>query len=689
MWHKLFRSTTFWLLLSLSVSVIAYWRWFFTFDIFTWGDWGYQNQEFIKSLFYFPQVWHREFMGVIDIGLPQYFTARLLYSAFAQFLPFVGYDRIVFLWPVVLAPTIGIFLLAKQNSQNAFAGFIGVIVYMFNSYILLLYTGHLTLATAYGIAPFVFLLFKKAIQSLSLKHSIGAGLVSILAAVYEPRGFYIISIILFSYLFYTVFLTVNPMFNKTKKKIKALFLGFLPILIVILASAYWIIAAAQTVNSYVGIAINTDIVGKYAFMLPRPFALFSPWWTGNGTDSWGAIQSIPLYFWVIPFVAFLGFWMNRRKADTLFWALIALLGVFLTKSMSMPFGEIYPWLYSHVPGFNLFRDSSKFEFIVCIAYSVLIAEFVTWLVMKTSVNKILKITFTTIIIVIFLYNGTFVVKQQLGHLMTPRHIPQDYITLRNYFLKQNQFFRVLYVPQLSKWVHRDTEHRMLGLFTLSQADWKRLNNYNKPAKEYSIFADQTEIFKKPFANQLLDASSIKYIVVLSEFKEDEENIYPQGTSMKDYEDFLSKLSYLKKIDIGTKKFVVFENSNPLPHYSFSPKVKYEVNCADAMTCTFKFNSSAKSVVFHYAEAYHPGWKIRMGNFSWFTSLFIKNYFMPDSYHTRSKFETNNFYLPQVKSGYEMTLYFAPQAKVNIGTIISILTVITGSIIMIILILKKK
>src|SRR6266567_1938714 len=99
MLHKILRSTTFWLSLSILVCVTAYWRWIFTLDIFAWGDWGYQNQEFMRQLLSFPQAWHREFFGVVDIGLPQYMTARLFPAALAQFLPFVLYDRIVFLIP--------------------------------------------------------------------------------------------------------------------------------------------------------------------------------------------------------------------------------------------------------------------------------------------------------------------------------------------------------------------------------------------------------------------------------------------------------------------------------------------------------------------------------------------------------------------------------------------------------------
>lgn len=675
MWHRLYHSTAFWLTLSVLVCVIVYWRWFFTLNIFAWGDWGYQNREFIRQLFWIPQAWHREFLGMVDIGLPQYLIARLFYAAAAQIVPFVLYDRLVFLWPCVLLPAFSIFLLVKKVTKNAFSGFTGVLVYAFNSYILTLNTGELTLSTAYALGPFLLIFFQQSLEKLSLRSVIYAALIGLLVIGYDPRGFYLVVFILL--LYFSYFFILNP-----QARVKSVMLLGTFFSIILLSNLYWIIAFSQTVSSYVGIAINTTIVGQYSYILPRPLLLFSPWWSGGNGRDVSAIQPIPWYFWSIPLFAFLGFWVNRKRSVVIFWAFVALIGIFLTKSLGEPFNAIYPWLYAHIPGFNAFRDAAKFYYLICISYSVLIGCFVSWLLSARYFSTWVKILVILIISGVFLFNAQFVMRGEIGHLMTPRHIPGDYLVLRNYILKQNNFMRVLYIPEFPRWIFRDVDHRALGLEMLLGSNWKSLDDYNKIGPDYSLYDDLTGMFKKQSSHELLNAWSIKYVVVALEDRENEETMYPKNVHPSEFISFFDTLPYLKRIFIGTKQLVVYENSNALSHFSFDPSVHYSASCPDATTCHFVFSTHASFVKFSFNEAYHPGWKIRLGSFSWWNSLWDKNYFLPDTLHTRTQYGGNAFLLADIRPGQLVTLYFAPQASVNLGTIISSLIIFLSLVLVI-------
>lgn len=639
----------FWLGLSLLISILAYWRWFFTPDIYAWGDWGYHNLEFIRQLFGPPQAWHPEFLGLVDIGLPQYVSARLFYSILAHFLPFVGYDRLVFLIPSVLVPAVSVYLLAYHTTKNPLAGFVSSIVYSFNTYTLILNTGHMTLSISYAIAPLVFLLYRAAVHKCSLKYSLGAGLAGFLCAAYEPRGFFLVAALLFLYLAYTSFLFKFP--------IKNIMLGILPLVIVGLSNSYWILGLSQTAKDYQGVVVDRLLVGEYSHILPRALLLASPWWTGNSQMAWGQTQSILLYFWPIPVIALMGFWTNRRNADFVFWLIISLIGIFLVKSLGEPFGQVYVWLYSHLPGFNAFRDSSKFNFYISLGYSVLIAGFISRLKFSRA-----KILFTAAVLAIFLYNALPLVKGQLGRLHTPRHIPKDYLILNNLLKSQPPFFRVLYVPQYSRWAYRDIDRRMLGMTLLVQNEWRLLNNYTEKGLAYSSFEDITGLLGRPYADSLLDTASIKYVIVPPEDLENEEMfIYPRDTSPQSFIDLLDQLPYLSRVDLGTQKLAIYENQDYSPRFSFTPDVGFSATCSRPTLCVITVDSAATAVRLRFSEKFHPGWQAK-----------IDNQPLPDSAHISTQAFTNEFLLPKILPGSQINIFFRPQSYVDAGTIISAL-----------------
>jgi len=71
--------------------------------------------------------------------------------------------------------------------------------------------------------------------------------------------------------------------------------------------------------------------------------------------------------------------VGRKNKDVVFFGVVALIGILLSKQVDDPFPGLYPWLFKNVPGFNAFREASKFYFLIALGYSVLIGSFVDWL----------------------------------------------------------------------------------------------------------------------------------------------------------------------------------------------------------------------------------------------------------------------------------------------------------------------
>jgi hypothetical protein len=68
----------------------------------------------------------------------------------------------------------------------------------------------------------------------------------------------------------------------------------------------------------------------------------------------------------------------------LFFALLFVLGIFVSKHVSEPFGNLYYFLYDRLPGFNAFREASKFYILVVLGYAVGIGALVQGLLSKSN-----------------------------------------------------------------------------------------------------------------------------------------------------------------------------------------------------------------------------------------------------------------------------------------------------------------
>lgn len=71
-----------------------------------------------------------------------------------------------------------------------------------------------------------------------------------------------------------------------------------------------------------------------------------------------------------------------------FFALLSVIGILLGKQVSEPWGNLYYFLYDHLPGFNAFREASKFYILVVLGYAVGIGALVEWILPKSNEQPI-------------------------------------------------------------------------------------------------------------------------------------------------------------------------------------------------------------------------------------------------------------------------------------------------------------
>jgi len=674
------------------IALVIYNKWIFTAGIISHGDWGYyfketQNAYFQNSF----SLWRSlsSFGGIsLDVGQG---PTNFYYAVLSRFfnLDFNISERIVHLWPIVFFTLFSSFILLQSIFKNRVAIGIGVLVYMYNTYFLTSQTGHLTLMAAYSIAPLVLYSFMRTLEEKRFIWGVITGLIFAVCGAYEPRASYIVFGLLGIY-FVFFLITLGKTEFKFKNIINISLYAIVPFVIFAFLNVYWVYALATLGGITSNALFSRSLYGSDLFTIMYSLTLYHPFWTGTELKIY-AIQPIFAYFWLYPVLAVLGLMLHRLNKKILFFGLISIIGIFLSKQADVPFPNMYSWLYSHFPGFNAFREASKFYFLTALGYSVLIGAFFSWIWDNSSENRLKslgKYLITIVIIFVILLNTFSYITGGIGTLFKSRQIPHDFLTVKDFILKQNNYFRVLWVPVSSRWsIYTDT-HPKVSVIDLVNSDWKNYVDDIKP--QNSDYDNITRLFADENTNQLLDLSSIKYVIVSIRVKDNEEDWIGSLDNRREYVRTLDNVSYLKRIDVGTKSITVYENENYRPHLYLSSEKGTNINQGrfDKVVYVHKSPTEYSAVLknitgptyLNFSETFHSGWKLRVGKLSWLDALLQKNYFLSDEVHSSTSLGYNTYLIDPKKickefsckrnsgNSYDIpvTLFFRPQLNLYVG-----------------------
>ncbi|MFA5724200.1 MAG: hypothetical protein WC979_08140 [Candidatus Pacearchaeota archaeon] len=692
---KKFVKKEYLLITLVIIFLIVYNKWIFNWGIITNGDWPYAVKEAVIDHYLgFLNTWRGNtgFGGlVLDLGqAPTY----IIYGLFAKFLGW-NYnisERIVHLLPAAIIASLSSYFLFKEYFKSNLPAFVGSIVYSYNTYFLFSNSGHLTLMAAYAIAPILFYLIKKTFETNQNKYVALSAITGFIISAYEPRGFYVIALILCLYALFLYFLGEEKYISKNSNSFAIKFI--LIMFLIFLMNFFWILSLMKS-NSLTGNALlDRDLFGSMFWKFPYSITLHHPWWSGESITSF-INQKIPIFFWLIPLFAFLGLILNRKNRLIIFFGLIALIGILISKQIDQPFSGVYTWLYSNLPGFKAFREASKFYFFIVISYSVLIAGFADWInknLHKTRIDKIIKFILITLIIGLFLFNTLSIINQKMGRTFVQREIPEDYLILNDYISSQEEYFRTLWIPKDSRWGTYTDNHPKISNIETVEGDLKELTDYRLYGADWPAKYKVIDIYNKNYSSNLLDVSSIKYVIIpLRDTKNDDDFFIDYGNSTQFYIDTLDNLNYLTEIEVGTEEVKVYENEGYLDHIYISSinqslkdldkskisNVRYKQ--IDSTSYKIYFNST-EPFYLYFSEAYNSNWKLASKDFKWYSGFKNKNYVFNEA-HFKSYGFLNGWQIDpselnkNADGTYELTIYFQPQSYFYLGLIISLITLI--------------
>ncbi len=641
------------------------------------GDWWYFFSDNIKNWPY-KSIWvSANNFGNINLSLWR-LPSELAYWIFNNSQ--LG-DKIWAFFPYLIVSPISIFLFLRMYFKKNIAIFAGGIFFISNSYFLAINSqGHIPLAIAASFMIISFVYYKKFFETNSFIYIIFSVLALFLAGIYDFRFVYVGLIIL---CFYSIFYI-----NKISVKVLLNVLVFFTLLI--LLNLFWFL---PTYNTGLGSGIGRELFGSQFWSLLNAITTHYPFWPLNGKVEWFVVQPIPFFYWIFPALAFVGFFLGRQKKDVIFFMSLAVLGIFLSKMSNEPMGSIYNWLYNNLPGFNAFREPTKFFIITILAFSFLIALF-----FESIEKKIIKYFLFIFIFLCVLINLPIITDRD-GGMYSKSEVPKEYNKVAKNFSEEMDFSRIIWIPYISRWSYYSNNHPRVINTSFSKS---YLSEADKLNFDVTNIEQEVAIYKTQFSNRLFDISSIKYVIIpIQDIANDDDFFVSYGgkENPKIREQYISQLDqvdWLKKIDIGTEELVIYENENYRPHIYTTKEeetihweVPFEkVDFVQKNPTEYKISlkNLSKKTYLNFSESFHPDWKLRAGEFGWFSVLIQKDYFLPDDFHLKNNANLSTFKIdPEfIKKNYpnsytenpdgsinvNLTLFFKPQSYFYLGLIIS-------------------
>lgn len=601
----------FWIILVAILIISSHWLWFFSDAPLTSGDWSYIHKNQINDWLPLPIIWSVDNLG----GLNPFFANSLIEVPFRWLTSEFSFglaERAIYLIPTILISIYAISKLCEYFSLSSIAKSIAIVVYLCSTPLIIIRTGHNTLAMAYSIAPLVIYTFSKSLQTSRASYLVLTSILSFVMAAYEPRAYYLLFFILIIQFAFLVFartekLHVHSVVAKT-------FILFIIVASTGLLFSYWIMPLVFSGGSVASNILGRPLFGAGFSSIMRSLTLHHAFWSG-GTYTPFVIQPISPYFVLAPIVLIVTFLISPKNMKLMPFKLLLLVGLFLGKQENAPFGFIYQFLYLYFPGFSAFREASKFYFYTTLASSILLAYlFEKMIGVKRHLltrNKVVSMMFWLLFIsllVSYLYNLKPLVTGDIKTLFLPRSMPNDYKVLNEYLLKNASDSRVMGVPTSSRWTVKSDRFPSISYYTIFDSIPGTIKYRNLAFTLGLIQHLETNDFTR-----YLDENSVRFIVVPLQDTENDDNFFEYFDNNRT--GFLAKLDQtkLKRVDLGMKEVVLYENVDSKPRVTVKGDKSIQQNITtkfvNAAQYVIRLHNVSGKILITYRENFHPGWKL--------------------------------------------------------------------------------
>jgi hypothetical protein len=295
----------------------------------------------------------------------------------------------VFMFTSFILAGVSVYAFAFRYTRKHIASLSASLIYLLNQWFTSqLLEAHIEIVFSYALAPLIFLLLDRALETTRLKDILASALlfmVAVTAFHVECIVIYGTFLILFT-MFYIVVPTKNDSFTTRVKRLLKVYAPL--IIIVFFLSSVALLPLLMNARPYyysTSYTYSLDEAYIYGYKsLTDAFALGS-------TEAWGYVKIIdhtslgfpgfsPLLLAAVFALAYVSVLLVRRDRYTVFFAFSALFAVFMSMGPNPPFSELFIWAWHNIPHFAVFRAISRWIVIAVLANSFFVALFVSMVV---------------------------------------------------------------------------------------------------------------------------------------------------------------------------------------------------------------------------------------------------------------------------------------------------------------------
>ena len=344
----------------------------------------------------FPQLWFNAAAlrhGLLPLwnpylfdGYPQFADpqAQVFYPVSLAFALLTSFSaKAVYVQLVLHYFLAGVFmyLYAGLHTRNLPARLIAALIYMFNGFMVGQFQ-HLAMINTVAWLPLALFFLEKGWRSGRLLFAAPAGAtIGVMLLAGHPQTMFYCFVVLLAFVGYRTAIRVNKEYSRGR----ALALGASALLIGLLLATIQLIPTAEfsglanrsgPLPYSIAVGSSFDPSNLITTFIPDYFGGVRGPYRGVGGPSHNSV-----FFGAVA-LAILPFSLSRRRPDSFFFAVSALLALLVSMGDNAP---VYHLLYHYVPGFDLFRMPAQFRFTFCFFIALLAAIGVDrWVAGKTN-----------------------------------------------------------------------------------------------------------------------------------------------------------------------------------------------------------------------------------------------------------------------------------------------------------------
>lgn len=391
-------------------------------------------------------------------GIPFYVIFSLIQYIFNS--PF--FIQVIEFWMYLTLMGIGMYLLSKDIfGQNKILALISSIYYMINPFMMIQvwhrFTHTLMLFAA--LLPFIFFCWKRWIDSGSKKYLLFFSILNTYGSIIFSTLGHIIVLwtILGLYSFYTLFIPIKSIEN-FKIYFKRFLFGFI---IWVGVSIWWFMPVFTTAPNVfsrqhsLSDTLSTLISLANQSILPYTIQGINPFYLYDEMD-WGVIYDV-WYFKLIPFllvgIGLVGFLYSLGDKKLIFWGLLFVVTLFLSKGAAPPFSSIFTFLFERFFILGVLRNPfEKIGVLIPLSFAILIPLGISFLYRLSLKFRFSKIYILLIVVILnlnfFVWSWPYWFGRLFGSEYNRRwvEVPNYYKQANSWITNQKKTGRILHLP---------------------------------------------------------------------------------------------------------------------------------------------------------------------------------------------------------------------------------------------------